>query len=203
MFLLRNVHRKVLWETKNGYFVIAANTPFLEPTFFKGIGLLWNVYYLLKINISMELLNSIITSRTTSVLYLNLKRGRMCWNLSFVRLKVILCLSSFMQWFDEPCCPTWRNSISMSNQQVRSLVNDFLKLNGQPLASSLKRLNNERKDNWFSFHAAPRVSTNIYTKRAYIRVCIKPPRAKKQQHWLLRTSTHALLATFVSQKKRN
>ncbi len=122
---------------------------------------------------------SIITSRTTSVLYLNLKRGRMCWNLSFVRLKVILCLSSFMQWFDEPCCPTWRNSINMSNQQVRSLVNDFLKLNGQPLAFSLKRVNNERKDNWFSFHAAPRVSTNIYTKRAYIRVCIKPPRAKK------------------------
>ncbi len=122
---------------------------------------------------------SIITSRTTSVLYLNLKRGRMCWNLSCVRLKVILCLSSFMQWFDEPCCPTWRNSINMSNQQVRSLVNDFLKLNGQPLAFSLKRVNNERKDNWFSFHAAPRVSTNIYTKRAYIRVCIKPPRAKK------------------------
>ncbi len=60
MFLLRNVHRKVIWETKNGSFVIAANTPFLEPTFFKGIGLLWNVYYLLKINISMELLNSIV-----------------------------------------------------------------------------------------------------------------------------------------------
>ncbi len=34
MFLLRNV------ETKNGYFGIAVNTPFLEPTFFKGIGLL-------------------------------------------------------------------------------------------------------------------------------------------------------------------
>lgn len=150
MFILRNVHRKVLWETKN------------------GIGLSWNVYYLLlKINISMELLNSIITSRTTIVLYLNLKRGRMCWNLSFVRLKVILCLSSFMQWFDEPCCLTWRNSINMCNQQVRSLVNDFLKLMVHPLASSLKRVNNERKDNWFSFLAAPRVTTTIYTKHAY------------------------------------
>ncbi len=34
--------------------------PFWNLLFFKGIGLLWNVYYLLKINISMELLNSIV-----------------------------------------------------------------------------------------------------------------------------------------------
>ncbi len=151
MFLLRNV------ETKNGYFGIAVNTPFLEPTFFKGIGLLWNVYYLLKINISMELLNSIITSRTTSVLYLNLKRGEMCWNLSFVRLKVILCLSSFMQ------CLT-NHSINKWGVLWMTSWNGMV----HPLASSLKRMNNERKYNWFSFHAAPRVTTNIYTKCAYV-----------------------------------